>query len=314
MDVDDAEAPSSTAALKPQELLERALKAKAQVKQRLGDLSREHREIETTMRSAPREPRYDGASKRPRDDNRGRDDGLPPERASKRRTVDAEGAGAGAAATEEEGAGEATNDAATKREAAEGNGALPIVGDGKGAERRAARARERGSDPPGSRVTPREPRTKEDAETRQRNRKMFGGLMGHLRASKKDHEAASSGAGHAAVQQKALAKVEQKLKESSERLMAFERDFVQGKRDHDRRRRDQIRGQRSQLDGRLLEVTWDAHAARLTNFILTEAQPAIFYLPARHNEATAAKLEAQAARQMRKLAGSVLHKVMVRDV
>ena len=75
MDVDDAEAPSSTAALKPQELLERALKAKAQVKQRLGDLSREHREIETTMRSAPREPRYDGASKRPRDDNRGRDDG-----------------------------------------------------------------------------------------------------------------------------------------------------------------------------------------------------------------------------------------------
>ena len=213
MDVDDAEAPSSTAALKPQELLERALKAKAQVKQRLGDLSREHREIETTMRSAPREPRYDGASKRPRDDNRGRDDGPPPERASKRRTVDAEGAGAGAAATDEEGAGEATNDAATKREAAEGNGALPIVGDGKGAERRAARARERGSDPAGSRVTPREPRTKEDAETRQRNRKMFGGLMGHLRASKKDHEAASSGAGHAAVQQKAMAKVERKLKD-----------------------------------------------------------------------------------------------------
>jgi len=92
-------------------------------------------------------------------------------------------------------------------EEAEGNGALPSVGDGKGAERRAARARERGSDSPGSRATPRDPRTKEDAETRQRNRKMFGGLMGHLRASKKDHEVASSGAGHAAVQQKALAKV-----------------------------------------------------------------------------------------------------------
>ena len=210
MDEDDAE--TSTKVLKPQELLERALKAKAQVKQRLGDLSREHREIETTMRSAPREPRYDGASKRSRDDNRGRDDGPPPERASKRRTVDAEGAGgAGAAATEEEGAGEVTNDAATKREEAEGNGALPIVGDGKGAERRAARARERGSDSPGSRVTPREPRTKEDAETRQRNRKMFGGLMGHLRASKKDHEAASSGVGNAAVQQKALAKVRLRL-------------------------------------------------------------------------------------------------------
>lgn len=63
-----------------------------------------------------------------------------------------------------------------------------------------------------------------------------------------------------------------KLKESSQRLMAFERNFVEGKKDHDRRRRDQIRGQRSQLDGRLLEVTWDAHAARLTNFILTEAR------------------------------------------
>ena len=288
MDEDVAEAPSSTA-LKPQELLERALKAKAQVKQRLGDLSREHREIETTMRSAPRD-RHDGTSKRSRDDYRGRDDGPPPEQASKRRTVDAEGAEAGAVATEE-GAGEATN-----------------VGDGKGAERRAARARERGSDSPGSRATPRDPRTKEDAETRQRNRKMFGGLMGHLRASKKDHEVASSGAGHAAVQQKALAKVELKLKESSQRLLAFERDFVHSKKDHDRRRRDQIRGQRSQLDGRLLEVTWDAHAARLTNFILTEVQPAIFYLPARHNEATAAKLEAQAERQMAKLASSVLHK------
>merc|ERR1740133_538469 len=99
-----------------------------------------------------------------------------------------------------------------------------------------------------------------------------------------------------------------KLKESSQRLMAFERNFVEGKKDHDRRRRDQIRGQRSQLDGRLLEVTWDAHAARLTNFILTEAQPAIFYLPAKHNKATAAKLEAQAERQMTKLASSVLHK------
>ena len=196
MDEDVAEAPSSKA-LKPQELLERALKAKAQVKQRLGDLSREHREIETTMRSAPRD-RHDGTSKRSRDDYRGRDDGPPPERASKRRTVDAEGAEAG----------EATNDTATtKMEEAEGNGALPNVGDGKGAERRAARARERGSDSPGSRATPRDPRTKEDAETRQRNRKMFGGLMGHLRASKKDHEVASSGAGHAAVQQKALAKV-----------------------------------------------------------------------------------------------------------
>ena len=194
-DEDVAEAPSSKA-LKPQELLERALKAKAQVKQRLGDLSREHREIETTMRSAPRD-RHDGTSKRSRDDYRGRDDGPPPERASKRRTVDAEGAEAG----------EATNDTATKMEEAEGNGALPNVGDGKGAERRAARARERGSDSPGSRATPRDPRTKEDAETRQRNRKMFGGLMGHLRASKKDHEVASSGAGHAAVQQKALAKV-----------------------------------------------------------------------------------------------------------
>ena len=149
------------------------------------------------MRSAPRD-RNDGASKRSRDDHRGRDDGPPPERASKRRTVDAEGAEAG----------EATNDTATtKMEEAEGNGALPNVGDGKGAERRAARARERGSDSPGSRATPRDPRTKEDAETRQRNRKMFGGLMGHLRASKKDHEVASSGAGHAAVQQKALAKV-----------------------------------------------------------------------------------------------------------
>ena len=195
MDEDAAEAPSPKV-LKPQELLERALKAKAQVKQRLGDLSREHREIETTMRSAPRD-RNDGVSKRSRDDHRGRDDGPPPERASKRRTVDTEGAEAGA----EEGAG------ATKMEEAEGNGALPSVGDGKGAERRAARARERGSDSPGSRATPRDPRTKEDAETRQRNRKMFGGLMGHLRASKKDHEVASSGAGHAAVQQKALAKV-----------------------------------------------------------------------------------------------------------
>ena len=70
----------------------------------------------------------------------------------------------------------------------------------------------------------------------------------------------------------ASCQVELKLKESSQRLMAFERDFVHSKKDHDRRRRDQIRGQRSQLDGRLLEVTWDAHAARLTNFILTEAR------------------------------------------
>ena len=39
-----------------------------------------------------------------------------------------------------------------------------------------------------------------------------------------------------------------------------------------------------------------------------QAQPAIFYLPAKHNKATAAKLEAQAEQQMSKLASSVLHK------
>ena len=204
-------APSSKGP-KPQELLERALKAKGQVKQRLADLSREHRLIDARVKSS-------GASKRPRDDYRGRDDRPPPERAHReRRSTDEAGAGAGVEAAtapsaevapEVEGAGEATNDTATKMEAdgAEGNEAVSTMGDGKGAERRAKRARERGVDSPGGRATPRDPRTKEDAETRQRNRKMFGGLMGHLRRASEDHEVASSGAGHTAVQQQKLAKV-----------------------------------------------------------------------------------------------------------
>ena len=118
MDDDDKASSSapSPKGPKPQELLERALKAKSQVKQRLGELSREHREIEARVKSSG------GPSKRLRDDYRGRDDGPPPERALKRRTTDAEGTEAGAAApsalaTEAEGAGEATNDTATKMEA-----------------------------------------------------------------------------------------------------------------------------------------------------------------------------------------------------
>ena len=222
------------------ELLDRALKAKGQVKQRLADLSREHREIDQRIKSS-------GPMKRPREDRRGRDEEPPPDRAHKgRRTeegsareqkaaeAEAEApASSAAAAAEKEGAAAPENgegEAGSKMEtegAAEGEASAAAggVGDGKGEERRAARAREReqrererggrpgpiepglGSDGPAGEDLPRSrptPRTKEDAETRQRNRKMFGALMGTLKRASKDHEEAVGSTGQVAAQQQKL--------------------------------------------------------------------------------------------------------------
>ena len=63
-----------------------------------------------------------------------------------------------------------------------------------------------------------------------------------------------------------------------------------------------------QLDGRLQQMKWDAHAAALSAFLVTEVGPPIYYAPRKHNDATRAKLEQQQLLRLAKLAGSALLK------
>ena len=309
---DDAAAPPSLPTAR--ELRERALLAQSELKHRLSSLSQESRELDGRLRGSAGK-RGSGA-KRSRDE-RGdpRQDQQEQERSAKaRRDSDEVGQDKAAAS----GAEEAAPELAAKPVPAPAP-APASVGDGKGDERRAARraAQERaggagarrseaadGAGP--SRPERPSPRTKEDADTRQRNRKMFGVLTAQLQRASKEHSEQSGASGSLAAQQQKLAKVDERLRESGEKLREFERSFVDGLKDADRRRREQIREQRAQLDERLLQLKWDAHGAALSQFLVTEVagSPPIYYLPRRHSAATRAKLEQQQRARLQALAGS----------
>lgn len=288
------------------ELRERALQAQSELKKQLSSLSQESRELEGRLRATAGKK----GGKRSRDE-RGdtRQEQQDHERSPKaRRDSGGEDGQAAATSKAQEAAPEPAPGALAERCLA---GALAESGDGKGAERRAARraAQER----TGGGVARRpeadqrpSPRTKEDADTRQRNRKMFGVLTAQLQRASEEHSERSGSAGSLATQQRKLVKVDERLRESSQKLREFEQSFVDGLKDADRRRQEQIHQQRAQLDERLLQLKWDAHEAELSQFLVTEVAGSrpIYYLPRKHSAATRAKLDEQQRARLQTLAGS----------
>ena len=298
-----AEAPGrATRSMTRVQLVERAARAKQLVRQRLGELSKLHREVEVSLRQLDSEGRAHGVArvKRAREEH-----GIEiPSPAKQRRGEEGDDDGkAGhderAEAKEADGGAGLSGAHAPAPADAGGDGAHPGAMDADADWATAAPS------PAAAAARPRErpmPRTQQDAGARQRNSRMFGILRGTLQRAKDDQ----AKSGTVSLQQEKLEKVDAKLRSDRTKLLEFQKTFLVERQGSQLERRDKLRAARSTLDDRLMQITWDSHALALGAFIKTESGPPIYYKPRSHNEATRARARALADSELSRLSGSLV--------
>ena len=128
-----------------------------------------------------------------------------------------------------------------------------------------------------------------DGASKERNRKMFGMLMGTLRRAREEVKSSEQGA----VQQMKLQKVDEKIRSDRTRAIESQKASVATRLANETQRRELLIAERSALkerESRLIALT---HEASLASFLRTETSPPLYYLPKNHNAATTERLAQQ---------------------
>ena len=163
----------------------------------------------------------------------------------------------------------------------------------------------------GGRGAARKPDEKSVAAVQQRNRRLFGGLLGHLKKAKQEEDTmAESEASR--KRQALLEAAEMKAKEGEEQLR--ERRLAERREEREKAREEraknltkirEIRTKQEEALHALALLRGPAHAALLGRYIRTESWPHIFWLPKTVKEGlteiTNPKVEAQQERTRKKL-------------
>ena len=131
--------------------------------------------------------------------------------------------------------------------------------------------------------------SRDGGASKQRDRKMFGVLMGTLREAKQ--QALASGV--AAMRQQKMERVDAKLLADRERSLLAQREKLATEKVALTQQREAVLAQRAELDEIMRTVSAMVHAARLACFIRTETEPPLYYLPVKHNQATRNRLAKQ---------------------
>ena len=164
---------------------------------------------------------------------------------------------------------------------------------------------------PGGRGAVRKPDEQSVAAVQQRNRRLFGGLLGHLKKAKQEEDTmAESEASR--KRQALLEAAEMKAKEGEEQLR--ERRLAERREEREKAREEraknltkirEIRKKQEEALHALALLRGPAHAASLGRYIRTESSPHIFWLPKTVKEGlteiTNPKVEAQQERTRKKL-------------
>ncbi|XP_068731139.1 pinin-like [Montipora capricornis] len=127
--------------------------------------------------------------------------------------------------------------------------------------------------------------TKTDDKTKSRNRRMFGVLLqGTLQKFKDKNSQKTEKDKRREEINKKLEEAEQKEKEelSSQRRELFTER---------RAKQAELKILQRKVDMAELQEEWDKHGEKLSHFIMTKANPPIFYMPAKHNDKTQKLLE-----------------------
>lgn len=127
--------------------------------------------------------------------------------------------------------------------------------------------------------------TKADDKTKSRNRRMFGVLLqGTLQKFKDTNSQKTDKDLRREEINRKLEEAEQKEREelSSQRKELFTER---------RAKQAELRILQRKVDMAELQEEWDKHGEKLSHFIMTKANPPIFYMPAKHNEKTEKLLE-----------------------
>ena len=144
----------------------------------------------------------------------------------------------------------------------------------------------------GRHVSPRARQSAGDGASTERNKKMFGMLMGTLRRARDDDRASGIGA----VQQAKLQKVDEKIRSDRVRLIGTQKAEASARLGGDQQRQRQLLGEKDVLVDRLRALAALHQKLSLLQFVKTDAEPPLYYQPKVHNAATSAKLREQQER------------------
>merc|ERR1712187_28926 len=123
-----------------------------------------------------------------------------------------------------------------------------------------------------------------------RGRNLFGKLLGHLTQAKNRLEA-EKGSKAAELRLKAQERTEERLQKEKLNIQEIRKQqFEQQKKDEELKM-SMIEKQIEEKELLLLQRRLERHYSLMMNFIRTQAEPTIFFLPAKHNKETEGKLE-----------------------
>lgn len=126
--------------------------------------------------------------------------------------------------------------------------------------------------------------TKTDDKTKSRNKRMFGILLGTLQKFKDD---SSQKTEKDLRREEINKKLEEAEKKEKEELSSQRRELFTERR----AKQAELRLLQRKVDMAELQEEWDKHGEKLSHFIMTKANPPIFYMPAKHSDKTQKLLE-----------------------
>ncbi|OMO92074.1 Late embryogenesis abundant protein, LEA-14 [Corchorus olitorius] len=132
----------------------------------------------------------------------------------------------------------------------------------------------------------------EDPSLVNRNKRMLGQLLGTLERFRKE-DMQLSGTEAMMRRSNSLQRAEQRAREESERLRLQEREQIAEKRRRDLTLRARVMAKAEEKKLELLFLQWSEHHKKLSNFIRTKTEPAIYYLPKNPLPEDATMLEQQ---------------------